>query len=124
MTTVSAISFPCWAAFDQYVSTCHEASFRNRWRSMREVKMAIIGTILFWTIVYVPIIFNSSIINGSCNLTDNPYRKFINFFLTPLVYTNGSLTIIILFTRRTIRNLRATTLVNQRDLVYKISIQI
>ncbi len=47
MTAVSAISFLCWAAFDQYVSTCREASFRNRWRSMREVKMAIIGTILF-----------------------------------------------------------------------------
>ncbi len=65
--------------------------------------------------VYIPIIFNSSIINGSCNLTDNPYRKFINFFLTPLVYTIGPLTIIILFTRGTIRNLRAKTLVNQRD---------
>jgi len=24
MTTVSAISFPCWAAFDQYVTTCRE----------------------------------------------------------------------------------------------------
>jgi hypothetical protein len=49
MTTVSAISFPWWAAFDQYVSTYREASFRNRWRSMRTVKMAIIETVCLYT---------------------------------------------------------------------------
>ena len=27
MTTVSAISFPCWAAFDQYISTCPRSRF-------------------------------------------------------------------------------------------------
>jgi hypothetical protein len=86
MSTVSAISFPCWAAFDQYVSTCREANFRNRWRSMRVVRWAIIGTVLFWTIAYIPIIFVSSIINGVCTMTDHPYRKFNNFVLTPFVY--------------------------------------
>lgn len=65
--------------------------------------------------MYIPIIFNSSIINGVCTLTDNPYRKFINFVLTPLVYTIGPVTLIILFTRGTIRNLRATTIINCRD---------
>lgn len=47
MTTVSAMSFPCWAAFDQYVSTRRGATFRNRWRSTRVIQCAIIGTILF-----------------------------------------------------------------------------
>jgi hypothetical protein len=114
MSTVSAMSFPCWAAFDQYISTCRDATVRNRWRSIRVIRFAIIGTVLFWTIVYIPMIFNSSIINGSCTLADNPYRKFNNFVLTPLVYTVGPLTIIIIFTRKTIQNLRATTLVNRR----------
>jgi hypothetical protein len=115
MSTVSAISFPCWAAFDQYVSTCREANFRNRWRSMRVVRWAIIGTVLFWTIAYIPIIFVSSIINGVCTMTDHPYRKFNNFVLTPFVYAIGPFTLIMIFTRGTIQNLRATNLVNRRD---------
>lgn len=115
MTTVSAISFPCWAAFDQYISTSRKANLRNRWRSMRMIRLAILGTLLFWTIVYIPIIFNSQIINGSCTLADNPYRKFNNFVLTPLVYTFGPLTFILIFTRKTIRNLRSMTLVDRRD---------
>ncbi len=115
MSTVSAMSFPCWAAFDQYVSTCRDASVRNRWGSTRFIRMVLIGTPLFWAIVYIPILFNSSIINGSCNLTVNNYRRFRDFFLTPLVYSVGPITIIILFTQLTIRNLRATTLTNQRD---------
>ncbi|CAF1285863.1 unnamed protein product [Rotaria sordida] len=115
MQVVSAISFPCWAAFDQYVSTCRDANVRNRWRSMRLVRCAIIGTVLFWTIVYLPLIFNSIIINGSCTLIDNPYRKFLNFVLTPFVYTIGPITLIIVLTRGTIRNLRCTNLGQHRD---------
>ncbi|CAF0846430.1 unnamed protein product, partial [Rotaria sordida] len=65
MTTVAAISFPCWAAFDQYASTCRNASFRHRWSSIRIVRLTIICTIVFWTIVYLPIIFVSGIVNGT-----------------------------------------------------------
>jgi hypothetical protein len=115
VTTVSAISFPCWAAFDQYASTCREASFRHRWSSMRVVRLAIIGTIIFWIIVYIPMIFFSGIVDGVCSFTNDAYAKFNNFLLTPLVYTIGPLTLIILFTRGTIQNLRSTALANRRD---------
>ena len=119
MSTVAAMSFPCWAAFDQYVSTCRDASFRNRWRSTRGIRWTIIGTILLWTIVYIPIILKSTITNGSCTLFDNPYRKINSFFLTPLVYTIGPITIILVCTRGTIRNLCSTTLQNHRDRLTK-----
>jgi len=82
---------------------------------MRIVRLAIIGTVLFWTIVYIPMIFFSGIVNGVCSFTNDAYGKFNNFLLTPLVYTIGPLTLIIVFTRGTIRNLRLTALPNRRD---------
>ena len=112
VTTVAAISFPCWAAFEQYASTSREASFRNRWSSVRIVRFAIIGTIVFWTVVYLPMIFFSGIINNHCVLTNLPYRKFNDFILTPLVYTIGPLTCIVMFTRGAIQNLRSSTFNN------------
>jgi hypothetical protein len=115
VTTVAAISFPCWAAFDQYASTRREANFRNRWSSIRIARLAIIGTVIFWTILYLPMILFSGIVNNNCVLTNLSYRKFNDFILTPLVYIIGPLTCIVMFTQGTIRNLRATTLTNRRD---------
>jgi len=57
VTTVAAISFPCWASFDQYAITCREASFRNRWSSIKVIRLVIIGTVIFWAIIYFPLIF-------------------------------------------------------------------
>ncbi|CAF2669704.1 unnamed protein product [Rotaria sp. Silwood2] len=87
VTTVSAICFPCWAAFDQYVGTSHDATFRNRWRSMRFVRIAIVNTVLVWIIIYIPIIFTSEIIDGTCQLRQGPYTTFNTYVLTPLVHT-------------------------------------
>jgi hypothetical protein len=109
VTTVTAISCPCWAAFDQYASTSHEANFRYRWSSIRFVRLAIISTVIFWSIIYLPMIFVSGIRNGVCIFTVDFYRKFNNYFLTPLVFTFGPLTLILMFTQGTIQNLRSTT---------------
>jgi hypothetical protein len=119
VTTVPTILFPCWAAFDQYASTNREASFRNRWSSMRVVRLAIIGSIIFWIIAYIPIILVSKSVNGVCSLIDSPFTKFNDYVLTPLVYGIGPITLIIIFTSGTIRNLRAITLVNRRDRLTK-----
>ncbi|CAF3478857.1 unnamed protein product [Rotaria socialis] len=106
MTTVAAISFPCWAAFDQYACTCHSASFRLRWRSLKFIRITIIGTILFWIIVYLPIIFVSDIINGLCILGPSYYTTFNTFVLTPFVYSIGPIFVITFFTLGTVKNLR------------------
>jgi hypothetical protein len=115
VTTVAAISFPCWAAFDQYASTSREASFRNRWSSIRVVQFAIIATIIFWTILYFPMIFFSGIINHKCVLTNLSYRRLNDFVITPLVYIIGPFTCIVILTRGTIQNLRLINLSNHRD---------
>jgi hypothetical protein len=115
VTTVIAISFPCWAAFDQYASTSRETNFRHRWSSIRVAHLAIIVTVIFWTIIYLPMIFLSGIDSGVCILTSNFYRKFNNYFFTPLVYAITPLTLIILFTQRSLENLRSMTLIDHRD---------
>ena len=119
MTTVSAISFPCWAAFDQYASTSREASFRNRWSSLRFVRIAIVATVTFWTLAYIPVIFFSGIVDNQCVFTNETFRKFMNYFLTPLVYTILPFSIIVFFTQATIRNLRSTVLSNRHDRLTK-----
>lgn len=115
MTTVITISFPCLAAFDQYASTSHDAVFRKRWSSVRVARCAIIGTILFWSIVYIPIILISSNVSGLCAFNDSPLSRFNDYFLTPVAYTIGPLVIIIVCTRGTIRNLQLSILNKRRN---------
>jgi hypothetical protein len=119
VTTVSAISFPCWAAFDQYASTCREASFRHRWNSMRFVRLAIAGTIIFWGIIYFPMIFLSKSINDVCIIIYGPFKIFHSYILTPLVFIIGPFTLITIFTLGTIRNLRSTIFTNRHDRLAK-----
>jgi hypothetical protein len=114
MTTVAAISFPCWASFDQYASTSRDANFRNRWRSIRFVRWAIIGTLIFWTTVYLPIIFVSGIVDGVCVLQNGRYTQFNTYLLTPFVYSIGPLVIMTVFTLGTVRNLRTAHGLNQQ----------
>ncbi|CAF3925682.1 unnamed protein product [Rotaria sp. Silwood1] len=115
VTTVPTISFPCWAAFDQYASTYYEVNFRNHWSSIRIVRLAIFFTI----IIYIPIILISNSINNVCILIDSPIKKFYNYFLTPIVYTIGPLILIIIFTLGTIRNLRFMNFVHRRTRLTK-----
>ncbi|CAF1407252.1 unnamed protein product [Rotaria sordida] len=119
VTTVAAISFPCWASFNQYAITCREASFRNRWSSIRVIRLVIIGTVIFWAIIYFPLIFISNSVNGICVLVDGPFQIFHSYILTPLVFIIGPITLITIFTLGTIRNLRSTTLQNRHDRLEK-----
>jgi hypothetical protein len=102
VTTVITISFSCWAAFDLYAAS----HFRNRWSTMGAVRFAIVGTVIFWTIAYLPMIFFSDVVDNAYVFTADSYRKLNNYFSTPLVHTIGALTLIIIFTH-TIENLRS-----------------
>lgn len=119
VTTVAAISFPCWAAFDQYASTSRNAAFRNRWSSLKFVRIAIVSTVTFWTLVYIPVIFFSGVVNNRCVFTNDSFRKFLNYFLTPMVYTILPFFLIVFFSQGTIRNLRSTALANRHDRLTK-----
>lgn len=115
VTTVTVISFPCWAAFDQYAATCREAKFRYQWNSLRIVRLAIVLTVVFWAIVYIPVIFLSGIVNNRCSFLNATYRKFMNYFLTPVVYTILPFAVIVFCTRGTIQNLRLRKSVHRDD---------
>ncbi|CAF1415099.1 unnamed protein product [Adineta ricciae] len=119
MTTVTAISFPCWAAFDQYVNTSRNANFRHRWSSIHFVRWVIVGTVIFWSLAYIPIIFVSEIIDGVCVLRPGAFTQFNTYFLTPFVYSVGPLIIIMLFTYGTAKNLRSFHGERQQDHLMK-----
>jgi hypothetical protein len=107
VTTVAAISFPCWAAFNQYVATSSDVTVRDRWGSLRVVRLVIIFTVIFWMLIYIPIIFNTAIINGVCVFKPGPYTTFNTFVFTPLVYCLGPGGVIIYSILGTIHNLRS-----------------
>jgi hypothetical protein len=119
LTTVSTISFTCWAAFNQYASTCRNATFRQRWNSMRVVRWTIVLTIAFWTLIYIPMLLFSGVVNRTCLIVNVFYRKFVSYVLTPLVYTILPFVLIVVFTRRTIDNIRSTSLANRHDRLMK-----
>ncbi|CAF1594081.1 unnamed protein product [Rotaria magnacalcarata] len=114
-TTVATISFPCWAAFDQYVSTSREATVRRRWSSIRMTRFVIVGTIIFWSIVYMPIIFIVSIASGSCAFIDSPLSRLNDYFVTPVAYTIAPLTVVIICMRGIIRNLQSNRVHNHNN---------
>lgn len=115
VTTVSAISFPCWAAFDQYVSTSRDVHVRNRWSSRRLVRMVIVCTVIFWSLFYIPIIFRTGIEQGVCNFTPGLYTKLNTYLFTPVVYGVGPVTVITLSTSGTVRHLRCKVIQKSRS---------
>ncbi|UJR32486.1 hypothetical protein I4U23_019948 [Adineta vaga] len=106
VTTVAAISFPCWAAFDQYVATSPHVIIRNRWGSLRTVRLVILCTVIFWILIYIPVIFNTGIINHVCTFIPGPYTKFNTYAFIPFVYGVGPVGVITYCTLGTVRNLR------------------
>ena len=116
VTTVAAISFPCWAAFDQFACTSRQAAFRNRWSTRRAARIIIVSDVVFWIIIYIPSIFYSKIINGVCALKPGAYARFNTYVFTPIVYGIGPAVVIIYCTRGTIKHLRSTIIrsYNQR----------
>ena len=119
VTTVAAISYPCWAAFDQYASTCRDAAFRNRWSSIRMVRFAIVGTVIVWGIIYFPMLVLSRSVNNVCIVVEGPYKIFHSYILSPCVFIFGPITLITSFTLGTVRNLRSITLVNRHERLAK-----
>ncbi|CAF0997228.1 unnamed protein product [Adineta steineri] len=106
VTTVAAISFPCWAAFDQYVGTSRSAIIRNRWGSLRIVRLVIVCTVIFWFLFYIPIIFFTGITNGVCNFKPSLYTTLTTYIFTPLVYGLGPVGVITYCILGTVKNLR------------------
>ncbi|UJR12059.1 hypothetical protein I4U23_016237 [Adineta vaga] len=119
VTTVSPIYFACLAAFDQYASTSRRAEFRHRWNSIRFVRLVICGTILFWVILYLPVLFITRRVNGICLITIYEYRILNNYVLIPLFFTIIPAISILIFIRGTIENLREIRIINKQGRLQK-----
>ena len=113
VTTAAAISFPCWAAFDQYACTNRDANFRHRWSSMRFVRRAIFGTILFWLIFYLPLFILTNINAYGCSIEILFVRQLNNYVCTPLVFTILPVILVAFFMHEILKNLRSTIIANR-----------
>ncbi|CAM2704050.1 unnamed protein product [Rotaria socialis] len=121
VTTVAAISFPCWAAFNQYATTSRDVAFRNRWSSLHFARIVVLCNIIFWILIYIPILFSTDIIHGVCVFKPCAYTTFNTFVFTPLVYGLGPAAVFILSTRGTIKNLRSNFTHNANE---RLTIQV
>ncbi|CAF0727374.1 unnamed protein product [Rotaria sp. Silwood1] len=119
VTTVAAISFPCWASFDQYATTSRKVAFRNRWSSLRVARLVVVCNMLFWILIYIPVLFFTGIRHGVCAFIPSPYTTFNTYVFTPLVYCIGPIAVVTFCTRGTIKNLRSNIIRNTQESLSK-----
>ncbi|CAF1238412.1 unnamed protein product [Rotaria sordida] len=119
VTTVAAISFPCWASFDQYAITSRQVAFRNRWSSLRIARIIIVCNMIFWILIYIPVLFFTGIRYGVCVFIPSPYTTFNTYVFTPLVYCICPIAVVTYCTRGTIQNLRSNVILNTHDRLSK-----
>ncbi|CAF1603613.1 unnamed protein product [Adineta ricciae] len=115
-TTVSSIYFPCLAAFDQYASTSRNAAFRNRWHSVKAVRWAIFVMVLFWSLLYLPVLIVSQLTRSNgCYITNYYIRTMTNYVTVPLFFTVVPVILIIFCLQGILRNLRRLKLHNAQQ---------
>ena len=94
VASLCAITYPCWASFDQFISTSRNPIIRLKWNSKRIVIPAIFLTMLFWLIISIPLNIFSRAFGSTCRST-YPITSFIYAYgVIPIGY--GILPIILL----------------------------
>lgn len=114
IATTCFIYFNCLAAFDQYVSSSHDASIRNRWSSISLARRSIAITILLAILVHIPNWFFHGVVNDVCKTTSRPFNIYDAYVVCPIFYGLIPFGIIIYFTRGTVQHLRSTTAGSQQ----------
>jgi hypothetical protein len=88
VASLCAISYPCWASFDQFLSTSRNPITRQHWSSKRFISWVIFSTALFWFIIFLPNTIFTRSSSNTC-ITNN-----LQFHL--LYYRSSYLRILIL----------------------------
>jgi hypothetical protein len=105
VASLCAISYPCWASFDQFVSTSRNPTTRQHWSSKRFISWVIFSTALFWFIIFLPnTIFTRSF--KTC-ITNNPIVIYIySYAVTPISFTILPIILFTYFNIGIVKNLR------------------
>ena len=117
VASLCAIYFPCWAAFDQYVSSSRNPSVRHRWSSVKFARKAIIATIMVSTIISIPNWIYNGIVQGICIGTNVQFNQYNAYFLVPLFYGVIPLILISFLTLFMVRNIRSVVVSNMSNYI-------
>ena len=112
VASVCAIYFPCWAAFDQYISSSRNPTIRQRWGSVKFARKAILITVLISIIVHIPHLIYNGIVQGICMGNTVGFNQFNAYAFVPLFYGLIPLVLISFLSFFMIRNLRSIIAVN------------
>ncbi|CAF0869170.1 unnamed protein product [Adineta steineri] len=105
----------------RYVTTVAAISaiIRNRWGSLRVVRLVIVCTVIFWFLFYIPVIFFTGITNGVCNFKPSLYTTLNTYIFTPLVYGLGPVGVITYCILGTVKNLRLNNIQRSHEKLAK-----
>ena len=109
VASLCAISYPCWASFDQYMSTSRNANRRTRWSSKRFVRLSILLTIVFWSILFLPGSIFTRASNNICIGSHLSISTMYSYGMTPFGYFFLPITLLLYFNLGIVKNLRDTS---------------
>lgn len=105
MASLCAISYPCWASFDQYISTSRNANRRTRWSSKRFVCLSIVLTILFWFIFFLPGTIYSHATTNFCYINQRLISGIYSYGFVPFGYFFLPVILLLYFNIGIVKNL-------------------
>ncbi|CAF1295948.1 unnamed protein product [Adineta steineri] len=111
VATLCSISFPCWASFDHFVSTSSNAAIRHYWTSKKFIYRAILITVIFWLIVFLPVNMVSRAVGESCIGNNIILSSVYSYGIIPLTYSILPIIAIIYFNRGIVRHLKQSRIV-------------
>ena len=105
VASLSAISYPCWASFDQFICTSRNAIRRIRWSSKRFVYQTIFLTVLLWSIIFLPGSISSRASANTCIVNNRILTDIYSYGTTPLGYCILPITFLTYFNIGIVKNL-------------------
>jgi hypothetical protein len=112
IASLCAIAYPCWASFDQFVSTSRNAMTRANWSSKQFAYRAILYTILFWCIIFIPNCIYTRALDNTCISNNIIIINIYSFVITPITYIILPIIFVTYFNIGIVKNLRITPIVS------------
>jgi hypothetical protein len=106
VASLCAITYPCWASFDQFISTSRNPIIRLQWNSKRFVNPAIFSTMIFWIIVYIPSCIFIRSLGSNCIYINQILNFIYSYGIIPIGYCILPIILLTYFNIGIVKNLR------------------
>jgi hypothetical protein len=106
IASLCAISYPCWASFDQFILTSRNPNIRLQWNSKRFVHRAIFATAIFWLIIYLPLCITTQAFDTNCISTNRIIGLVYAYGFIPFGFFALPISLMVYFNTGIVKNLR------------------